>query len=69
MKYAAGLLILAILLTVSGCGVIPENRETERAVPVEVLRVVEETRPRKSSFIGTVQPGMTVQLSFKTGGR
>ncbi|NLM28758.1 MAG: biotin/lipoyl-binding protein [Clostridiaceae bacterium] len=69
MKYAAGLLILAILLTVSGCGVIPENRETERAVPVEVLRVVEETRPRKSSFIGTVQPGMTVQLSFKTGGK
>lgn len=69
MKYAAGLLILTIILMASGCEVNPDNQDIESPIPVEVLRVVEETRPRKSSFIGTAQPGMTVQLSFKTGGR
>lgn len=67
MKYAAGLLILTIILMASGCEVNPDNQDIESPIPVEVLRVVEETRPRKSSFIGTAQPGMTVQLSFKTG--
>jgi multidrug efflux pump subunit AcrA (membrane-fusion protein) len=69
MKYAAGLLILTIVLMASGCEVNPDNQNIERVIPVEVIRAAEETRPRKSSFIGTAQPGMTVQLSFKTGGR
>ena len=69
MKYAAGLLILTIILMASGCEVNPDYQDIESPIHVEVLRVVEETRPRKSSFIGTAQPGMTVQLSFKTGGR
>ncbi len=59
----------AVFVMTSACSNQTIIEEPERIIPVEVLQVTEEERIPVSSFIGTVQPGKTVQLSFKIGGR
>lgn len=62
-------LIVAFILMISACSNNIIEEEPDKVVPVEVLRINEEERIPSASFIGTVQPGKTVQLSFKIGGR
>ncbi len=74
MKRFTGILIpimmMLILLLLSCAKPSDEgNQEKTKVVPVEGFEVKEEVRMVKSSFIGTVQPGRSVQLSFKNGGR
>ncbi len=70
MKRTIYLVIMAGLISLTAaCSDTPGLQAAEKSVPVETMRVSEEIRQRKSSFIGTVQPGKTVRFSFKTGGR
>lgn len=62
-------ILAAFLLMTTACSQQITEEKPERVVPVEVVRVTGEERVPVSSFIGTVQPGKTVQLSFKIGGR
>ena len=55
-----------IILRYSLFGREPEQK-TEKVIPVGVYQVSELERQHASRYIGTVQPGKTVKLSFKTG--
>lgn len=62
-------LLMAFTVFTTACSNIVIEDEPEKVIPVEGIRVKEEERTPLASFIGTVQPGKTVQLSFKIGGR
>lgn len=59
----------AVLVVMAACSNTVIDEKPEKTVPVEARKVYEEERASWASFIGTVQPGKTVQLSFKIGGR
>ena len=64
MFFTASLLFFA-----TACSEREPEQKTEKVIPVGVYQVSELERQHASRYIGTVQPGKTVKLSFKTGGR
>jgi HlyD family secretion protein len=61
--------IAGLLMLTPACANIVIKEKSEKIIPVEAHMVKVEERIPKASFIGTVQPGKTVQFSFKNGGR